>query len=137
MTRDEWLDLAKRCEEAKGADREIDVEIALAIDLHPPGLEKLRNIIHLWGTVSAFVADLTVINAWTRALPKYTDSLDALAGLAKTVLPGCTWHISNPDGFGRASLWGEDDVVARGLAASPPLALCAAFCRAMAERTPK
>ena len=158
-TAKEWIALAKRCEEATGPGREIDVEIALAIDLHPLGLQRLREIIHMWGTTAEFVSDLTIGNAWARMLPSYTASLDAITALMRTELPG--WMVRVQWCGLSAEAWVAPDLNSPVLAAeiradearwhdyadrnevelrpgseqAAILALCAAFCRAMAERS--
>lgn len=110
-TRETWLDLAARCEAAKGPDREIDGALreAAGFPVKP------------WG---------------------YTESLDAITALIGRELPGGSWFVGSgrtrPDEpLGGARIFADeagDKCIGEAECATPALALCAAFCRAMAAK---
>lgn len=105
-TRSEWLAIAEACESATGPDRDIDARVGAALGI-----------------------------MWHGA---YTASLDAITAAIGERLPGWHWET----GADRCALV-RDPAEALGAAAdhvcwkaaTPALALCAAFCRAMAERS--
>lgn len=125
MTRETWLALAERCEKATGPDREIDGKIAHALR---PGV-----------LIRGFY------------FTPYTASLDAITALIERELPGTSWRIHwrgigrnccgmisrlGPDDYDEFNVeFGDEVAIGRGYrVATPALALCAAFCRAMAEK---
>lgn len=120
MTRKQWEALAARCEAATGPDREIDALI--------------------WNAVHAPGSDLP-------AGAELTASLDAITALIERELPGSLylarqlWDKKEKTAFASIfEYFGEypsryAKTEYNGLASTPALALCAAFCRAMAERT--
>ena len=108
----EWLALAERCGKAIGPDRKIEEVIFVALGRLP---------------YSPWIGDITA-------------SLDAITALIERVLPGMRW-LCRSDVKGGTGIvypkpiaglsaatptWAAD-------AATPALALCAAFCRAMAQ----
>jgi hypothetical protein len=125
----EWLALAERCEKATGPDREIDAEIYDTLCPQRLGYKAGKNIVRLFGGA-----------AW---LPCFTVSLDAITALIERELPATwvwtlgqnihhrTWGVSinnlDSDGAPYSVCWGASSH-------APALALCAAFCRAMAEK---
>jgi hypothetical protein len=125
----EWLALAERCEGATGPDREIDAEIYDATTphlLYAGEYAGKRAVRRSGGAV------------W---LPFFTYSLDDITALIKRELPGLGWRIAGQDEHGgkpyaqirwpiQNQIWRQE--IAH--AATPSLALCAAFCRAMAEK---
>lgn len=129
MNRAQWLALAERCEKAKGPDRELDEDIAQALG---------------WTTFMFGGAGL----CWKDTAgeprptpPRWTSSLDAIVALIDVWLP--RWRVrwqTDGDGVHEAFLENKGDfgaVEARhtlSFGINPALALCAAFCRAMAER---
>ena len=138
MTRSEWIALAKRCEEAKGPDRELDFAIGIASGVYTeagpcPGHrqegDKTRYVTYLhpkhktiWrGAIGACVSYLT-------------GSLDAITSLIEDRFTP-NWTVERNCGGTDAQIWdvGGSSVASNGH--TPALALCAAFCRAMAERT--
>jgi hypothetical protein len=65
---------------------------------------------------------------------RYTDSLDAITALIERELPGRLWTARRLEIGAKAAI---DPTLATAIyadAETPALALCAAFCRAMAER---
>jgi hypothetical protein len=133
MTRDEWLALAARCEAATGADREIDGAIALAFGWT---LQKMR------GDAKPYWRKPGETKFYTRELsgpPAYTSSIDDITALIQRELPGWDWQVASKredrDGC-PAHVHGvfDRELLREGCAATPALALCAAFCRAMAEK---
>ena len=114
----DWIALAERCEKAMEPDREIDWCIHAAI-LNWPAEIKPRQ----------------------PGDAEYTASLDAITALIERELPGLGWRIAGQDEHGgkpyaqirwpiQNQIWRQE--IAH--AATPALALCAAFCRAMAEK---
>ena len=130
----EWLALAERCEKATGPDREIDAEIYDALCPQRLGYKAGKNIVRVFGGA-----------AW---LPCFTISLDAITALIERELPEMQW-LCRPDkeegGFAKLcnprSLKPWETIEQESLktwpcwayADTPALALCAAFCHAMAE----
>jgi len=125
-TKAEWIALAERCEGATGPDREIERCICSLI---PDGFQ-------------------------TIPFSGFTSSLDAITALIERELPEMRW-LCRPDkegGFG--NLYTAPEAIEQGslktwetikqeslkewpcwaYADTPALALCAAFCRAMAEK---
>lgn len=153
MTRDEWLTLAKRCEKATGPDREIDVAIIRAAY---PDIGECAPLCE--GDEPVF---------WhapycKQPCPTLTASLDAITGLIETRLPGFAWKCGTcsvsddawicPDwngpehgkrlieefgGPARGTWLDEGIDIDRRPPGNIALALCEAFCRAMAERADK
>lgn len=141
-----WLELAARCEAAKEADREIDGLIEAALKWHLPGVYPKLTDAAVWeadkGRVTVWFSK-TGLEASVYAAPSYTASLDAITALIERELPAAwawtlgqnihhrTWGVSinNLDDSGApySVCWGQSNH-------TPALALCAAFCRAMAER---
>jgi hypothetical protein len=111
-TKAQWLALAERCETATGIDYLIDVDICAS---SPGGLAQLPGV-------------------WITA------SLDAITALIERELPRAAWRAVRPldDRKPQGSIQrrGETffDIWVDAEAATPALALCAAFCRAMAEK---
>ena len=111
--RQTWLALAERCEKATGPDREVDLDLVSSV------------IGKRWPHTMATVAS-------------YTDSLDAITALIERELPGWRWKAGRAEFHCWATIYGGagegpvfSAVSVQGCAA---LALCAAFCRAMAEK---
>ena len=109
----QWLDLAERCEKATGLDRKIEEVIFVALGRLP---------------YSPWIGDITA-------------SLDAITALIERELPGMRW-LCRSDVKGGTGIvypkpiaglsaatptWAAD-------AATPALALCAAFAKAMADK---
>jgi hypothetical protein len=119
------LALAERCEQAAGADRELDVAIARALGWKP----LYRDDYSKWWPPAA-VADArerkrSILHHPTQPLPKFTASLDA----AVTLVPeGWFWEVRD-DGVAWVT---RPDGGMPGTAAAPALALVAAALRARA-----
>jgi hypothetical protein len=127
----EWIDLAERCEKAKGLDRETDGDIAHAAKQFVDYLPRVPERPWLW----AEFVDPDDWECWEA--PEYTASLDAITALIERELPGYSWRLLKGQRYITAELWlsGDCDGHLWALdAATPALALCAAFCRAMAEK---
>ena len=129
---DEWRDLARRCREATGPDREIDADIYIAINIpaeRAGRIDKLDGYVGWWPKNEPYVGSVET--------PKYSFSLDAIVALIEKTMPGYDWRVGKCpiDGADKydAQLYHEDD--AKGTdedASSPALALCAAYCEARA-----
>ena len=110
-----WLALAGRCEKATGPDRDIERCMAAYI---PDGFQTMPN-------------------------GGFTESLDVITALIERELPGGSWFVGKgrtrlEEPLGGARIFADeagDNCIGEGEAATPALALCAAFCRAMAERS--
>jgi hypothetical protein len=98
------LELAERCEQASGPDRELDLDITEALDL-------------------AGRAALSLV--------PFTASLNAAMTL---VPEGCSWSLHKHNSYSRAGVFVDDgrDPGHYCDAATPALALCAAALRARA-----
>lgn len=129
MRREEWLVLAERCEKATGPDREIASAIARAIGWT---FQKMKGDRHeYWRKPGA-------TEYYMRSeLPELTNSLDAITSLIERELPHA-WSARNgrsgDSATARALLWIDGTPDRSGHGATVALALCAAFCRAMAEK---
>jgi hypothetical protein len=120
----EWIALAERCEGATGPDRDLDCALYALVRRHmnPVALlESFRREISIQSMVDCFTA-----------------SLDAITALIERELPGWEWQANGNRGKPKSLAWvysgSQHDKVHKSYAATPALALCAAFCRAMAEK---
>ena len=115
-TADEWRDLARRCREATkryGGDREIDAAI-FRMDDGRSGLTK--NGWKRWWPDSKRWGHLEML----------THSVDAIGFRIEKTMPGKDWSASKNGEKGVGQIDGQCPEVA----ASPALALCAAYCEA-------
>jgi hypothetical protein len=137
----DWLSLASRCEAAKGADRELDADIHLALGWT---LEKRHRDArpYYYSPGPASRSHTLASYASRPGLPRLTASIDAITSLIERE-PG---YFSGYMPLGKVTGF-SDIVLYRGLlglpgsskafagdAATPALALCAAFCRAMHDK---
>jgi hypothetical protein len=116
-----WLALAERCEQATGPDRVID-------DL------LMRYLGYVWKVGRWNSPDMS---SWLYG--DRTSSLDAITALIERELVDWDWSANysfEKTGKRRGLAWLTFDGrrVIQGRSATPALALCAAFCRAMAEK---
>ncbi len=94
------LALAERCESATGPDRELDAEIAVAVDAQgQTGEQSVREI--LAGSRVNTIAD--VAKFWPR-LERYTASLDA----ALILVGDQVWKVEDHPAYGVAAVVGEE-----------------------------
>ena len=121
--RDTWTALAERCEAAKEPDRKIDAGIMTALGFDWVGVIDHGAAGRKGGTIIS------------KQKARFTDSTDAILALIKQELLGfkatvCSagWAI-----LFRPRLPDEESNFECGEAATPALALCAAFCRVKAE----
>lgn len=131
MTPTEWNALAERCRDAKGADREIDGDISLAVG---EAQDVFKDTPYVDREGARFVGRGMVFSA-----PYYTASLDAIVALVERELPGWIWTIyskaEGPHPTPRATVVATDYRTQIGCnGQTPALALCAAFCLAMAAK---
>lgn len=134
---EQWIDIARRCEEAKAADKSIDGAIlrGLGWTVSPRFVSKL-----------SWVKDDNIIRADESRL---TRSIDAITALIERELPGWIWRIYSavpeteisqqlPPQAAMTELHANHEPfygqVLVTCAATEPLAFCAAFCRAMAAK---
>ena len=123
-TKEEWLVIAKRCEKATEGDGAIDKAIIAALGYSWRGMDYWDN-----ATTTKMLRGSTL----------YTYSIDAIAGLIERELPNHAWSIVHrltiPGMKPNGQIWtGDERLMKHGEAATPALALCSAFARAMAER---
>ena len=139
-TREEWLALAERIEKATGPDRGIDAAISIALGDVPKGFtaDKMR------GLEACFLNK----SGYTWGAPRYTSSIDTITARIEREFPGHSWAVLRREIGTKAMLdqTPAKDKIAASLtlrpvrtaiyadAKTPALALCAVFCRAMAER---
>lgn len=138
----DWTELAVRCEAATGPDLEIDTAIAQAL-----GWKALdyTNVWRVWKNA----AGTTISSPYT-----YTGDLNVITAMIEQKLPDWHWRVQGGcrdtvldmmTGGSRALLALPQQDGARaikigsggtgwGTCATPALALCAAFCRAMAYK---
>jgi hypothetical protein len=137
-TKAEWIALAERCEKATGHDRDIDARIEALVngrlaDARAPGWT-FRAGLKPWQLSSAVRGEF--ISETSRPASHYTASLDAITTLIERELPEVQW-LCRPDkegGFGNLYRRRNPDRSWPCFAFTPALALCAAFCRAMADK---
>lgn len=155
-TPEQWLALAERIEKATEPNREIDARISVAVGavvMHfsgvigkwafwttPVGPSQCASLSNVSGNEDdAFRA----LSEYTIA-PRYTASLDAITALIEREFPNSKWAVLRRENGTKAML---DPIPAKDKietwqvrtaiyadAETPALALCAVFCRAMAER---
>ena len=126
--REEWEDLARRCREATGPNREIDLALARTVD----------------AIVMRQRDDNTGADEYTYW--KFTGSIDHIVSLIKKTLPGWAWKIgtcSVSDGawlvpdfnfptHESGSIWDQCIHIDRRPPGNVALALCEAYCEARA-----
>ena len=148
-----WVELAERCEQATGPDREIDFKIGFATGWRRDIHDGNDMIIDWEGNMFP--------DHYGSMLPSVTESLDAITALIERELPGWAWKVGTcsvsddawltPDfncpmhgdrlkrelGYDRMK---PGDLLDVGIdielrpSGRAALALCAAFCRAMNEK---
>ena len=131
--------LIEKLEGAEAGSRELDLDVAQALNMKLWGRRHPSNNSHQW---------MTEMAGSSVPVPRFTTSLDAALALAERVLPGWYWragrtplgqwhhgrytygwaHLSRTD----ASNCDRGDE-ATGWAATPALALCAAILLAQSE----
>lgn len=109
MSETNWNDLARRCKTAEGENLDLDYRI----------------------TRAAFPDDILPV-------ANVTSSLDAITAMIERKLPGLGWEVArwedDPGTPYARLMWNEGDTfksTKEVRAATPALALCAAFCKAM------
>lgn len=138
-TAQQWLDLADRCEKATGPDREIDATIAIALF----GWREVVEYIDPWGEVPRFINK----DGDGPCIPeRYAESLDAITALIEREIPHALYYVSFSWAAESKAATGVINVFGgvapkryveqqhTGTATAAALALCAAFCRAMAAK---
>jgi len=133
MTREEWLALAERIEKATESNREIDGLI---------GRKSYGEGTVFFNADPANNGGHVLIQHYT-VMPLLTASLDAITALIEREFPDSKWAALRREIGTKAML---DPIPAKDKidpalrtaiyadAETPALALCAVFCRAMAER---
>jgi hypothetical protein len=131
--------IIERLERAAGPDRELDGDIALAIDLVPAHHErepKASSIYdgghfhHVWSAERPNEYDQ---EGRGYTAPAYTASLDAAMTLAEGFGGQVTFF---KDGTAKAFLWQPYPLAVEGKAASPAIALCIAALKAREATQP-
>jgi hypothetical protein len=148
MTREEWLALAERIEKATKPNREIDARISVAVGAVVMWFSKVTGKWAFWTTpvdpnpsaafpnvVLSFNKDdaFRALGEYTIA-PHYTGSLDAITALIEREFPDRLWTVLRFAFGAKAAIDPTLGTVIFADAETPALALCAVFCRAMAER---
>lgn len=133
------LELAERVEAATGPDRRLDIEILVTIDWREPDWEEgertAREMAERHGLVYLTSRSVEGFNSTWRHLPRLTASLDA----AMTLVPEgwCqtkrVFYAVGPTKV-RVSMFDENSLGQTALAATEPLAICAAALRARAAQ---
>jgi hypothetical protein len=139
-TREEWLSLAERIKKATRPDYRIDAAISIALGDVPKGFTA--------GKTRGFESRFSNKSGDTWDAPRYTASLDDITALIEREFPDSKWAVLRREIGTKAMLdpTPAKDKIAASLtlrqvrtaiyadAETPALALCAVFCRAMAER---
>lgn len=142
MTKAEWLALAKRCEAAKGPDREIDYDLGgmtKSSDYGWPLSDDLKA--HLLQMKPRICEECCEERGTIFTIVPYTTCLTSIASLIERELPDPLWRVLKDWGdmsFAYVNIdkfMGEAPGIGwNAQAATPALALCAAFCKAMSEK---
>lgn len=126
MTPAEWTALAERCEKATGPSLQLDHDICITMGRVP---------------IAQPVAGPLYGETLNLRIPALTASLDAIVALVERELPNAVWSVKKHEFSGFDAEAGiHDSGTLRFNAAGhnndhdPALALCAAFCRAMAAK---
>ena len=118
-TKNEWLALAERCEQATASDRDIDEAIMRAL-----GLQIVVNRDGRW----IYDAETDA----TEKLPELTESIDAMHAMMKRYQPAWEWCVTSQSAaYVHYSADFPIQAIKEGL---PALALCVAYCYARAAR---
>jgi hypothetical protein len=146
MTREEWLALAERIEKATESNREIDARISVAVGAVVMRFLKVSGKWAFWTTpvepnqcaslsnVSGNEDDaFRALSEYTIA-PHYTSSIDTITALIEREFPDRLWTVLRFAFGAKAAIDPTLGTVIFADAETPALALCAVFCRAMAER---
>jgi len=148
-TREEWFALAERIKKTKEPNRELDARISVAVGAVVMRFLKVTGKWAFWTTpvepsqcaslsnVSGNEDDaFRALSEFTFA-PRYTSSIDIITALIEREFPNSEWEAWSNYAFrAKAAI---DPTLATAIyadAETPALALCAVFCRAMAERVP-
>jgi hypothetical protein len=159
-TPEQWLALAERIEKATESNREIDARISVAVGAVVMRFLKVSGKWAFWTTpvepnqcaslsnVSGNEDDaFRALSEYTIA-PHYTSSIDTITARIEREFPGHSWAVLRREIGTKAMLdqTPAKDKIAASLtltpartaiyadAETPALALCAVFCRTMAER---
>lgn len=148
-----WLELARRCEQATGADRGIDEALCLATGGPRIVTFWLSNTLRplkkdqWYSSGNGYVSHPQWVyphgEPGKAQVDRYTASLDAITALIERELPGHYWdaakgmRLKDCGPYWATVYCDQDDYFTKTNehpGATAALALCAAFCRAMAER---
>ncbi len=155
-TPEQWLALAERIEKATKSNRLIDARMSVAVGAVVMRFLKVSGKWAFWtapvepnqcaclSNVSGNEADAFYALSEFTFAPRYTDSLDTITDLIEREFPNSKWAARRLEIGAKAML---DPIPAKDKietwqvrtaiyadAETPALALCAVFCRAMAER---
>jgi hypothetical protein len=144
MTRDDWIDLAERCEKAARPDREIDALIWQAVYPNASLKHARRGLMIIAADGEVSLSAVTVGGhdhpdavADSFGAHRLTASIEAATALIQRELPEIDGVLPLRAG-GEAWLWPARGPSYKGwrvTAATPALSACAAFCRAKAAMT--
>ena len=130
MSREEFLALADRVEQATGPDRELDCAIRMAVYAPEGSTMEQSPINGNWCIYSGTSFRTGKPALWESHLGRnhsFTASLDAAMSLAE----GCGGQVTFfKDGTAKAFLWQPYPLAIECKAATPALALCAAALKA-------
>lgn len=125
-------ELARRCEAAEAADAELDARIWCALN-GKRYAEHWVSVYHKGTQVGFTEPPKRTVIVTKRAVPNVTASIDAAMSLVPEGWG--PWRIEWLSGGVRAILQSDEGGDARGTAATPALALCAAAIRARSKET--
>ena len=133
-----WLALAERCEKATGPDPKLDAAMDLLVGNPQNFFGPAFGTDYVDGPERHDGAATWAGGGRRYYAPPYTASLDAITALIERELPGWRWKCGRSMVRGWATLYGDPTIgvshSGTSLAGNVALALCAAFCRAMAEK---
>lgn len=127
--------LIEKLQKAGGPDRELDCQIAVAVDGFYELPPKWEGGPVGYGYTDAEGTPIHPGHGGDQLVRQYTLSIDAAASLAKRVLPN--WQINLSifhDTLAEASFGNREAPHARSLATKPALAICLATLRALQQK---
>jgi len=132
------LDLIARLERAEGPDRELDCQIAVAVDGFYELPPKWEGGPVGYGYTDAEGTPIHPGHGGDQLVRRYTSSIDAAVSLAERVLPGFGISIETHPVYGDwwyASVFGRIPMtIANAHKQTGPLAICLAVLRALDQK---
>lgn len=132
IARKDWLDLGRRFSEAKGPDRDLDIELTIALGLPPTHMRRDPGCFQWYAHVAPDDYD-------TFEAPRFTTDIKAVIDMIKRTMPGYRYMSVGGDPCPTykaiGAVWqhgrfGNDECKGE----TEELALCTAYCIARADQ---